>query len=204
MRRLLPILLLVGCTKTDDSAELARLRAEVEALKKAPAAVPPVEEEKCPLTLVGLDLKTRPRGASSVLKELVVTLTMRNDGQRRVRAWKARVAFADVFGAPLLTENFQDGSASVAPTKGVAVSFAFPSNPYVGGQPFDKLTGYSSENVKATLVECIAAYSDEKTPAAAKKSGGKRKTDLGFEALDEPDRVFIPRKKDDPNALTLD
>ena len=150
-------------------------------------------------------------------RRVVLTFTIRNDGASRVRAWRLGVALHDPFGTEVYSGLFNDGSANILPGREAHADYSFEDNPFISGEPFDRLAGYSSENLKAAIASCEVAVDTnpprasggaESTREAAPKSR-RRRADTDAEAPDydpveamhNADRVYIDAHRAKRDAL---
>lgn len=80
-----------------------------------------------------------------------LTLTLRNDGEQTVSAWRAIMVVQDPFGDELFRIQLTDGRADIAPGGTSDATFGFDDNPFIDGEPYDKLAGYNADNLSIRL-----------------------------------------------------
>lgn len=125
---------------TDDVASIAK----ADTAHKAPA-----------LELIDFDTKRLPVNydVSMYSPEAVLTLKVRNNTQKRIKAWKAVVIIKNAFGDVLFRARLTDGTANIGPGETEQASFSWEDNQFIEDEPYDKLVAYSEENLRVELTE---------------------------------------------------
>lgn len=107
------------------------------------------------LELVDFETKQLPVNinVSRFSAEAVLTLKVKNNTPKRIKAWKAVVVVRNAFGDVLLRARLTDGTADIAPRATEEASFSWEDNRFIDDEPYDKLVAYSKENLRLELTE---------------------------------------------------
>ncbi len=107
------------------------------------------------LELVDFDVKGLPvnTDVSRYSAEAVLTLYVKNNTSKRIKAWKALVVIKNGFGDILFRTRLTDGTANIAPGATEKASFSWEDNQFISDEPYDKIMAYSKENLKIELKE---------------------------------------------------
>ena len=108
------------------------------------------KHHKSKLELVKFDISVFPKDIEDGRFSDVVYLTLyvKNNTSKRIKAWRAHTIVKNSFGDVLLKLTLTDGSANIAPGATEAAPFGWENNPFISDEPYDKLTSYSKENLK--------------------------------------------------------
>jgi len=133
-------------------------------LKKPPGAggPKPSKAAQSPLPLVLVDFDTQdlhlgwdPNGTAA---QLVLSLHLRNNTAKRVKAWKGLMTVYDSFGERILTRPVQDGDANINPgTVGIS-AFGWRDDREKENDLYDILSSYSERNLSIRLSEVEAVF----------------------------------------------
>lgn len=83
--------------------------------------------------------------------EVQLILFVKNNSDKEIKAWKATMAVKNAFGELLLTSNLTSGASNIKPEKIEKATFGWEDNPFIDGEPYDKIMPYSEENLKIEL-----------------------------------------------------
>ena len=105
------------------------------------------------LELVNFDVKGLPvnTDVSRYSAEAVLTLYVKNNTTKRIKAWKALVVIKNAFGDVLFRTRLTDGTANIAIGETEKASFSWEDNQFIVDEPYDKILSYSKENLKIEL-----------------------------------------------------
>jgi len=90
--------------------------------------------------------------------ELVMTMGLRNNTDKRITAWSAMLAIKNSFGEMLFQTGLRDGMADIAPGEIGDAIFRWEDDQFVDDEPYDRLSRYSKENLVLELSEIEVVY----------------------------------------------
>ena len=82
---------------------------------------------------------------------VVLTLFVKNNSEREIKGWRALMTVKNPFGELLFDCELTAGDQKIKPGKTEKADFGWEDNPFIHDQPYDKLMGYSEENLKIEL-----------------------------------------------------
>ena len=105
------------------------------------------------LTLERFKMKYVPQDYESdrYSDEVRLILFVKNNSNKEIKAWKALMTGKNPFEEELFTCNLTSGASNIKPGKTEKATFGWEDNPFIDGQPYDKLMSYSEENLKIEL-----------------------------------------------------
>ena len=107
------------------------------------------------LQLINFDVKRLPVNydVSRYRPKAVLTLYLKNNTSKRIKAWRALIIVKNAFGDVLFRARLTDGSANIPPGGTEKASFSWEDNQFIDDEPYDKLVAYSKENIKIEIKE---------------------------------------------------
>ena len=107
------------------------------------------------LQLIDFDVKRLPVNydVSRYRPKAILTLYLKNNTSKRIKAWKALIIVKNAFGDVLFRARLTDGSANIPPGGTEKASFSWEDNQFIDDEPYDKLVAYSKENIKIEIKE---------------------------------------------------
>lgn len=80
-----------------------------------------------------------------------ITLRIKNNGERRIKAWRAVLVVKNSFGDTILTSQITDGTANIIPGQVAEASYVWEDNQFIENEPYDRLMAYDSSNLNMYL-----------------------------------------------------
>jgi len=107
------------------------------------------------LELVDFETKRLPvdYDASRYSPQAMLTLMVKNNTSKRIKAWKGLLIVKNAFGDILFRTRLTDGTANIHPGQIAKASYSWEDNQFVDDEPYDKLVVYSKENLRLELTE---------------------------------------------------
>lgn len=105
------------------------------------------------LELIDFDVEQVTDSGLISFPKVKLTLHVKNNTSKRISAWRVVLVVKNSFGDQLLKGKITDGTANIFPGEIGEASFAWEDNPFLDGEPYDKLTAYSKENLKLSMID---------------------------------------------------
>lgn len=129
---------------------LLKKSAKVSNEKKGRPQTDPASRPKPAAVLKLLGFK-KERKKAGFTETMTLTLTVKNMGETRIKAWKARMLAKNSFGEVLFQANLSSDSSSIPPAEVEDAPFQWENNPFMENEIFDKLAATSDENLSIEL-----------------------------------------------------
>ncbi|MEZ4744290.1 MAG: hypothetical protein R3B45_17880 [Bdellovibrionota bacterium] len=108
------------------------------------------EDLKNPLRLIGSEIKKVPGKYGRNFVSLV--LTLKNEGSRRITAYKIKVLVTTKLGTKVGTFDLTSESSSIDSLSDSSEAYSWEDNQFIANETYDKLASISSENLVVRLL----------------------------------------------------
>jgi len=144
-------------------SEAALIEAKVKAVKDADLAkqraIASLKDLAKPLVIASHDVNV---GAGEYSQKIVnLTLTIKNNGIKRVAAYKVVLDVSTKLGSKIGTLTLRSEDSSIGPLETTSDTFSWEDNPFIRDEIFDRLAGISNENLIVKLLDQTVVKTDQ-------------------------------------------
>lgn len=113
-----------------------------------------------PLSLAKFDVVKRDKDydAGRYNEDALLVLTIQNDSDQIVKAYKLTVEVHNAFGDVMHTLHLTSGDSMINPHETEDATYKFDDNPFIDDEVYDSLTSYSVDNLSIVITEAKVVY----------------------------------------------
>ena len=121
------------------------------------------------VTVKGVDYN-----ANRYSNEAHLTLKVKNETTKTIRAWRLNLILTSVFGDELAKLQLTCGNSKILPGSIGSSIFVFDDNSFIDDQPYDYLTAYNRENLSLVINDMKVVFEEPQSELFKDEGSTKR------------------------------